>query len=128
MKKNKEDECLNCASILEQIPHKRKKQFCNSTCRSNYWQKQKRKATDKPLATQPKVAKKKSQPKKTFSKTEQKIKQKSTAVEVQVVSMEIKKHRLWQAGDPPEGSNAFFLRKGAFTYDEMEKNLKTKKQ
>lgn len=36
------DKCLNCEKELEQIPKKRQKQFCNSTCRSNYWQKSKR--------------------------------------------------------------------------------------
>jgi len=35
--------CLNCNTELIQIPKKREKQFCNSTCRSNYWQKAKRK-------------------------------------------------------------------------------------
>lgn len=32
-------ECLNCGKIIQQTPGKRKRQFCNSTCRSNYWQK-----------------------------------------------------------------------------------------
>jgi len=32
-------ECLDCEKELIQIPKKRKKEFCNSTCRSNYWQK-----------------------------------------------------------------------------------------
>ncbi len=36
-------ECLNCSKELVQIEGKRAKQFCNSTCRSNYWQKEKRK-------------------------------------------------------------------------------------
>lgn len=35
--------CLNCDTELEQTEGKREKQFCNSTCRSNYWQKAKRK-------------------------------------------------------------------------------------
>lgn len=34
--------CLNCDKELVQMPGKRAKQFCNSTCRSNYWQKEKR--------------------------------------------------------------------------------------
>ena len=42
--------CLNCGETLVQIPQKRAKQFCDSTCRSNYWQKAKRKvaANNKP--------------------------------------------------------------------------------
>lgn len=35
--------CLDCETELTQIPKKRQKQFCNSTCRSNYWQKKQRK-------------------------------------------------------------------------------------
>ena len=31
--------CLNCNSELIQIKGKREKIFCDSTCRSNYWQK-----------------------------------------------------------------------------------------
>lgn len=34
--------CPNCNAPLESLPHKRPKKFCNSTCRSNYWQKQQR--------------------------------------------------------------------------------------
>jgi DNA-binding transcriptional MerR regulator len=32
-------ECLNCGKDLVNLPKKRKKVFCNDTCRSNYWQK-----------------------------------------------------------------------------------------
>lgn len=34
--------CLNCDKGIEQTQGKREREFCNSTCRSNYWQKQKR--------------------------------------------------------------------------------------
>lgn len=37
--------CLNCNKEIIQIPKKREKMFCNSTCRSNFWQKEKRKAS-----------------------------------------------------------------------------------
>lgn len=36
--------CLECGKELVQIIGKRAKKFCNVTCRSNYWQKQKRNA------------------------------------------------------------------------------------
>lgn len=32
-----------------------------------------------------------------------------------------KRHKLWKEGDPEEGTNAFYMRKGAYTYDEIEK-------
>jgi endogenous inhibitor of DNA gyrase (YacG/DUF329 family) len=35
--------CLECKKEVIQTPGKRERQFCNSTCRSNYWQKAKRK-------------------------------------------------------------------------------------
>lgn len=41
--------CLNCQKELQQTPNKRTKLFCNSTCRSNYWQKQSRKSQNKPI-------------------------------------------------------------------------------
>jgi len=37
-------QCLNCGKEIIQTPHKKIKIFCNSTCRSNYWQKEKRKS------------------------------------------------------------------------------------
>lgn len=40
---------------------------------------------------------------------------------IDTIDKKNKRHPLWKQGDPPEGSNAFFLRKGAFTYDEIEK-------
>lgn len=40
--------CLECGKELVQLSGKRAKQFCNVTCRSNYWQKKKRKASAKP--------------------------------------------------------------------------------
>lgn len=42
--------CLNCNKPLEQTPGKKAKQFCNVSCRSSYWQKQKRLAEKAPEA------------------------------------------------------------------------------
>lgn len=48
-------ECLNCNKDLKQIPGKRQKSFCNSTCRSNYWQKANRlKSNSKAVKPEPK--------------------------------------------------------------------------
>jgi hypothetical protein len=35
--------CRDCKKYVEQTPGKRAKEFCNSTCRSNFWQKEDRK-------------------------------------------------------------------------------------
>jgi hypothetical protein len=42
--------CLECNKEVKQTPGKREKQFCGSSCRSNFWQKAKRKiaANNKP--------------------------------------------------------------------------------
>ncbi len=45
--------CPNCGKEIEQTEGKRTKQFCNSTCRSNVWQKQKRKAKENTPKTIP---------------------------------------------------------------------------
>ncbi len=34
--------CLECEKNLEQTEGKREREFCNTTCRSNFWQKVKR--------------------------------------------------------------------------------------
>lgn len=36
-------QCKECGEVLAQTPGKRGREFCDSTCRSNYWQKAKRK-------------------------------------------------------------------------------------
>lgn len=36
--------CKECGEKVTQTTGKRKKEFCNSTCRSNFWQKAERKA------------------------------------------------------------------------------------
>ena len=38
-----EIQCKECGEILSQKEGKRKREFCDSTCRSNFWQKEKRK-------------------------------------------------------------------------------------
>lgn len=55
MKKITTINCKNCGEKLENVSGKRQKEFCNGTCRSNYWQKQAR-------------IKKKGAPKKNYTK------------------------------------------------------------
>ena len=31
------DKCLHCENELQHVPGRKKKRFCNETCRSNYW-------------------------------------------------------------------------------------------
>lgn len=37
--KNTEDKCLTCGKELIQVPNKRKKLYCNTTCKSKSWYK-----------------------------------------------------------------------------------------
>lgn len=43
------------------------------------------------------------------------------------VDADAPKHKLWKQGDPPEGSNAFFLRYDCRTYDELQELKKASK-
>lgn len=40
----KQAKCLKCGKKLKNLPEKRAKSFCNSTCRSGYWHTNNRKA------------------------------------------------------------------------------------
>lgn len=58
MKKAKTPGCLECGDTLVQLPKKRAKKFCNSTCRSSYFQKTQRRLAKEKLAEVTKVAEK----------------------------------------------------------------------
>lgn len=49
-------QCPNCGKEIIQTDGKRKKQFCNSTCRSNVWHKERRK-NKKPTPKKPETTK-----------------------------------------------------------------------
>lgn len=40
---------------------------------------------------------------------------------IKISEKEVTRHKLWKEGDPREGSNGFFLKYGAFKYDEITK-------
>ena len=46
--------CKHCKKDLVHLPGKRKKEFCNDTCRSNFWQKERRRKNNlaKPVEKQ----------------------------------------------------------------------------
>jgi TPP-dependent pyruvate/acetoin dehydrogenase alpha subunit len=125
--------CLNCGKEIKQLPKKREKIYCNSTCRSNYWQKSER--LRKQGVASENIINKIQQSWKTNVAVEEKIKIETIEIKsakiikeqgkpTAKIEVEIKdkpKHKLWKEGDPIEGTNAFYIRKGAFTYDELEK-------
>lgn len=94
--------CKHCKKDLEHLPGKRKKEFCNDTCRSNFWQKERRRKINEAKALKEKKEEKSSEPAE-VKETAPKVTKKPTV------------------GDPKEGSMAFHLKYGAFTYAEAEK-------
>src|SRR4051812_36996194 len=103
--------CLNCGNELTTVAHKREKVFCNSTCRSNYWQKVKRLegagfSTDE-------IIKKMTVVKKKDKKIENKSKVKPSANNQSLSG----KHELWKEGDPAEYSSIFYFKYDCNTYE-----------
>jgi hypothetical protein len=63
--------CLECGVEIPQTKGKRKREFCSSSCRSNAWQKARRKEKEpKPLPPSPEVEK---TPKPTVTKLTKKV-------------------------------------------------------
>lgn len=97
--------CKHCKKDLEHLPGKRKKEFCNYTCRSNFWQKERRKKNN---AVKLEKEKKEPEPVVPHEKEESKEEKKKQPV-------------IPKNNDPKEGSMAFHLKYGASTYAEAEK-------
>lgn len=54
--------CKHCKKDLEHLPGKRKKEFCNDTCRSNFWQKERRRKNNSVKLAKEKMEEKESEP------------------------------------------------------------------
>lgn len=120
-------ECLNCGSEILREPHKKEKVFCNSSCRSNYWQKTKKLekeglSVDEILKRIKKTAKKRKVKITDLSKPTNVKKPKEQ--EKTNYSINTGKHPLWKEGDPSEGSMSFYLKYEAYSYKELENKLK----
>ena len=101
--------CEECTKEVTQTPGKRTKRFCNSTCRSNHWQKQKvleKKAVNTIEESKPIL------PQKTVAQSELKI-----GVDL------IEKDK-----DPKENSMGFFLKYNCNTYLELQEKISNLKQ
>lgn len=93
----KRENCLYCGEKMESITAKKK--FC-SALHKLYWHRENKKgAVEDVFIGAPK----------NFDN---------------IKHEENKNHKLWQQGDPSEKSNAFYLKYGAFTYDEILNNKK----
>jgi hypothetical protein len=111
--------CLECSKDLEQTVGKRAKQFCNSTCRSNYWQKAKRKIKEN----------NKPENKKRILEERNKVSVKNLTPQINEsdFTIDTTKHPLWKENDPKENSGAFFMKYDCNNYDELENKLKNQK-
>lgn len=73
--------CKNCDRPLKQTPSKRRKEFCDTTCRSNYWQKERRKNAAQ-------VAKSSSAPKKSKKVAKKTVKKKLHSPKTKPIQLE----------------------------------------
>jgi len=89
------DTCKNCGVEIIRITGRRPKEFCGDNCRAKFWQKNNAK---KKVVNNPVFVPEKEEPKE-----------------------EKKKNFVPKKDDPREGSMAFHLKYGAFTYAEAEK-------
>ena len=96
--------CKHCKKDLEHLPGKRKKEFCNDTCRSNFWQKERRRKINEAMDLK---EKKESEPVVPSEKEEPKEEKKRKPV-------------IPNLHDPREGSMAFFSKYGVSTYAELK--------
>jgi len=108
--------CLNCGAELVNLPKKRQKIFCNNTCRSNYWQKNKR-LEEEGLSVDEIIKRMKL----TIRKNKKQI---SATPKVNEQKKEEGKHQLWKQGDPAEGTSAFYLKYGCYTYKNISQQTK----
>lgn len=97
--------CLECGVQVLQTEGKRKKEYCGNTCRVKFYLKKKNKGKPKG---------KRGRPLKTTSKpplppSDDKPKDKPS------------KPKNIPANEPKEGSGAFYLKYGAMTYEELNK-------
>lgn len=99
-------QCKECGKVLEQIKGKRKREFCGSTCRSNFWQKLKRKIA---------------------ANNEPEVKARILKTRATKPTTPITKNPLTPddttpppKGDPKEGSMAFFMKYDCYTYEELK--------
>lgn len=122
------NKCLNCERELKHIEGRRKKKFCNEKCKGEYWRKQNKEPKyvqkekfDKVVAELEELKFAKSVPEKKGHKYPLEPKDVQATQELRKELETPKKHKLWKEGDPPEGTNAFYLRKGCRTYEQLEK-------
>lgn len=124
--------CLCCSS--EYFSFSRKSKFCSAICRV-YWHRENKTEQGKVLDDLTTIAKATpaGKPNSGILKAieinnlpenkERILKERNTVVpkpaDVYKYPAEATKHKLWKQGDPPEGSNSFYLRYGAFTYDQI---------
>lgn len=125
------NECLNCGKEVIQKEGRRKRLYCSDSCKTKFNQRKKGGKVRWISIEKHEELKKEFDELLSILKTPTKEKpaQRPSAVSGETVAVQLNKnslakHPLWQEGDPKEGSAAFFMRKGVFTYDELENKTK----
>lgn len=104
-----ETKCLECGKPVPQTEGKRAKSYCDNTCRVTYWKKQKRVASGVPTRS-PGRPKKSPFP---VIVTKEAKKKKEAPVAPKIATK--------PQTEPVEGTNAYFLRFGAFYKKDIKK-------
>lgn len=120
------NKCLNCGAEIVQKEGARERKFCENQnkCKQAYHNKHKKPQKfvrkDKYDKVVEELVKIKEMIKDKQPPSVDAYKTSDSSVEARKY-VAPKKHKLWKEGDPPEKTNAFFLRYGVFSYDEIEK-------
>lgn len=126
--------CLNCGAEIKQKEGARERRFCDNKnkCKQAYHNKKngsgykpKKKHIsfeeyEKLMAMASGGKKSEPEVKVISAKIDKQKRVADILVEVESDNQP-QKHKLWKKGDPPEKSNAFFLRYDCWSYDELEK-------
>lgn len=118
--------CLNCNLELKDTPKKRPKIFCNSSCRSNYWQRIHRMQSKGMYAED--ILKSMTFAKKRGAESDS---AKKVKLDKEIVIKDIPrkeeslKNELWKEGDPKENSIAFFKKYDCMNYLELKNKAET---
>lgn len=110
---NKFEKNKNCEYCGKDLKAKyRSKRFCNDKCRIYF-------NRENVVAV---VAENNKEENKSAIEAEREtVSEVSKKAEYPLTEKEVTRHKLWEKGDPREGSNGFFLKYGAFKYDEITK-------
>lgn len=102
--------CPVCKKEFDEYTGRRAKKFCSDACKVKFWNAKKKVKKNN-----------KAKNKAAIEAERETVSEVSKKAEYPLTEKEVTRHKLWKEGDPREGSNGFFLKYGAFKYDEITK-------